>query len=316
MDEYITSNRDLIKAIDCIPVPDITVSSLSQQSARLTKKENSLTKEQVMKILKKTQPQEQTAIQPRANLYLNAFNQYDPQEMFNKEKINKHTQQKNLLDQISQLQQQVDYQRREIESQINQIALLNKQTNHLTNEIQEKNIQLQMNAQTIQQLHTINVQQQQIIENISLENEYKKKFNKLCHQKESESITELKSKIQNLESEINKTRATFTLFSPKNETFQSDSQSYKNKTFDPELLSEDETLTILLSLLNRVSKSFRMTAILQKNADFKKLIKFKRNQPSVNRLSIVQNNKSLERQSSCNQEYFNKLIKNQGIKFY
>ncbi|CAD8144917.1 unnamed protein product [Paramecium octaurelia] len=315
MDEYITSNRDLIKAIDCIPVPDITITSLSQQSARLTKKESFITKDQVMKILKKTQPQEQTAIQTRANLYLNAFNQHDPQDLLNKDKISKHTQQKNLLHQISQLQQQVDHQRREIESQINQIALLNKQTDNLTNEIQEKNLQLQLNSQTIQQLQTINIQQQQIIENLSLENEYKKKFNKLCYQKESESITELKSKIQILESEINKTRATFTLFSPKNETFQSDTYSLKNKTFDPELLSEDETLGMLLSLLNRVSKSTRMTAILQKNTDFKKLIKFKRNQPSVNRLSIVQNNKFVERQSSCNQEYFNKLIKNQVIKF-
>ncbi|CAD8056843.1 unnamed protein product [Paramecium sonneborni] len=315
MDEYITSNRDLIKAIDCIPVPDLTVSSLSQQSARYPKKESSITKDQVIKILKKTQPQEQTALQPRANLYLNAFNAFDPQDIFDKDKINKNTQQKNLLHQISQLQLQVDHQRKEIESQINQIALLNKQTNLLTNEIQEKNLQLSMNAQTIQQLHTINIQQQQIIENLSLENQYKQKFNILCHQKDSQSITELKSKIQNLESEINKTRATFTLFSPKNETFQSDSQSLKNKTFDPELLSEEETLTMLLTLLNRVSKSSRMTTILQKNADFKKLIKFKRNQPSINRLSIAQNNKSVERHLSCNQEYFNKLIKNQVIKF-
>ncbi|CAD8059817.1 unnamed protein product [Paramecium sonneborni] len=315
MDEYITSNRDLIKAIDCIPVPDLTVSSLSQQSARQPKNENSFTKQQVMKILKKTQPQEQTAIQPKGNILLNAFNSFDPQEIFKQDKINKNSQLKNLLHQISQLQLQVDHQRKEIQSQISQIALLNKQTNLLTNEIQEKNLQLSMNAQTIQQLHTINIQQQQIIENLSHENEYKKKFNLLCHSKESQSITELKSKIQNLESEINKTRTTFTLFSPKNETFQSDSQSLKNQTFNPELLSEEDTLTILLSLLNRVSKSFRMTAILQKNADFKKLFKFKRNQPSLNRLSIAQNNKSVERQQSCNQEYFNKIAKNQGIKF-
>lgn len=65
-------------------------------------------------------------------------------------------------------------------------------------------------------------------------------------------ISLLKSKINSLESEINRTRTTFTLTSPKNETMQTD--VFSNR-IDPELLSEEETLSVLLSLLGRVSKS-------------------------------------------------------------
>jgi len=83
----------------------------------------------------------------------------------------------------------------------------------------------------------------------------------------------LKSKICNLESEINRTRTTLTLASPKNETMQSEMLSNR---VDPELLSEEDTLSMLLNLLSRVSRSQRMSYLLRKNADFKQLIRTKR----------------------------------------
>lgn len=84
---------------------------------------------------------------------------------------------------------------------------------------------------------------------------------------------------------------------------------------DPELLSEEETLSMLLNLLSRVSRSQRMSYLLRKNADFKQLIRIKRSQPSINKMSYFQNSKSMvDRKMSYNQENFKQIVKNVGIK--
>lgn len=60
--------------------------------------------------------------------------------------------------------------------------------------------------------------------------------------------------------------------------------SARVKTVDPELLSEEDTLSMLFSLLSRISKSQRMAKLVKKHADYKKLFEMKRSQPSLAKL--------------------------------
>ncbi|CAD8050430.1 unnamed protein product [Paramecium sonneborni] len=317
MDEYITNYGELERLIERIPVPDITVSSLSQQSEQITpqsKKKQSLTREQVQKIMRRATEQSHFPTTKQKTYTLQTFN---CKESSNDDKLFSQIQQREYQgnQQLQKMQQQVSDQQKVIEQQIQQIAQMNNQIEYLTNELQDYQERSENDLNTLQQLQSINDQQQKTIEELRIELQVANRVSSQQLNKEQDSIhqiTELKSKINNLESEINKTKTTFTLTSPKNETMQT---GIYTSRIDPELLSEDETLNMLLNLLSRVSKSQRMSYLLKKNADFKQLIRFKRSQPSLNKISILQNSKSVcDRKLSYNQENFKQIVKNVGIK--
>ncbi|CAD8100428.1 unnamed protein product [Paramecium sonneborni] len=317
MDEYITNYRELEKLIDGIPVPDITVSSMSQQSNRLTpqsKKKQSLTREQVQMILRKTKEQSQFPTTKQKVLTMQTFN---CKENSNDEQMFKVMKQKEEYSnqEFQRLQQQIKDQQKVIEQQIQQIGQINIQIEYLTNELQDNQEKRQADSNRILQLQKINEQQKQTIEDLRVELQVAKRVSSQQQNKEQDSMNQislLKSKITNLETEINRTRTTFTLTSPKNDTMQT--EVFSNR-IDPELLSEEETLTILLNLLGRVSKSQRMSYLLKRNADFKLLIRCKRSQPSINKVSILQSSKSMfDRKLSYNHENFKQIVKNVGIK--
>ncbi|CAD8043286.1 unnamed protein product [Paramecium primaurelia] len=320
MHEYTTQNPELIKAIDGIPIPDITLSSLSQQSSRVNKflkKEESLISDNMIQYLKQTRKidKEQRDTQQIQNLFLKSLSPFQNKENTNQNKILKNLNITNLQQNNLELIKLVESQKQEIQLKISIINDLQQQIEQLTIELQEKKAELQSNTEILQQLNTINTQQQQIIENIPFENFYKQKLNQLSNHQEGDQIIQLYSQIKNLESEINKTRTTFSFFSPKNETLEYKDLLIKNRTFYPELLSEQETVSTLFNLLNRISKSQRMISLLQKNVDFIKLIKFKPLQQSQNRISHVNNIKSQERNSSQNVEKLGKLLKPLQKKF-
>ncbi|CAD8133682.1 unnamed protein product [Paramecium octaurelia] len=317
MDEYITNYGELERMIDRIPVPDITVSSLSQQSEQVTpqsKKQQSLTREQVQKIMRRVTEQSHFPTTKQKIYTLQTFN---CKESSNDEQLFKQLQQRdhNKNEELLKMQQQVCDQQKVIQQQIQQIAQMNNQIEFLTNELQEYQEKSQSDVSTLQQLNAINDQQKKTIEEIRIELLAAKRVSSYQLNKEQDSIqqiTQLKSKINSLQSEINKTRTNLTLTSPTNETIQT---GILTNRIDPELLSEDDTLNMLLCLLSRVSKSQRMTYLLKKNADFKYLIKLKRSQPSINKISFIQNSKSVcDRKLSYNQENFKQIVKNVGIK--
>ncbi|CAD8106909.1 unnamed protein product [Paramecium sonneborni] len=317
MDEYNMNYRELEKLIDRIPVPEITVSSMSQQSDQLTPqslKKQSLTREQVQRILRRTIEQPQFPITKQKVLTMQTFN---CKENSNDKKMFKVIKQKDGLNNtdIQRLQQQIKEQQIVIAQQIKQIGQINQQIEYLTNELQDNQEQKQTDDKRIFQLQNINDQQKQTIEDLRIELSVAKRVSSQQQNKEQDSknqISFLKSKINNLETEINRTRTTFTLTSPKNDTIIND--VFSNR-IDPELLSEEETLTFLLNLLGRVSKSQRMSYLLKRNADFKMLIRCKLSQPSINKVSILQSSKSLfDRKLSYNHENFKQIIKNVGIK--
>ncbi|CAK87273.1 unnamed protein product (macronuclear) [Paramecium tetraurelia] len=315
--KWMNTLRELEKLIDGIPVPDITVSSMSQQSDRLTpqsKKKQSLTREQVQRILRRTTEQTQIPINKQKVFTMQTFN---CKENSNDEQMLKIMKQKEGKgnSELQILQHQIKEQQKVIEQQIHQIGQINIKIEYLTNELQDNQEKRQADAKKVLQLQQVNEQQQQIIEDLRNELQMAKRVSSQQQNREQDSMNQislLKSKINCLESEINRTRTTFTLTSPKNDTMQTD--VFSNR-IDPELLSEEETLTVLFSLLGRVSKSQRMSYLLNRNADFKFLIKCKRSQPSMNKISILQNSKSMcDRKLSYNHENFKQIVKNVGIK--
>ncbi|KAM3146843.1 hypothetical protein pb186bvf_000997 [Paramecium bursaria] len=323
MEEYLTIPGELQRVIDCIPVPDITVSSISQQSNRLTPQERKresrgLTNQQFKQIqdwnkqnikLSNMQPsipnfeQQQNTVKNFKNFTLGSFNAKENDHVARELKL---VQQDDVIKHNSKLRVQLIDQQKIIENQMNQIANLNNKIQNLQNEVdsvqEEKGFFLKQFQILTNWRDESNIQIQDLQEKLDKQN--------LVVMNNQEQFLRLQEENILLRSQCTKQ-------STQTERIKTNSTELQSARLqiDPELLSEDETLGLLLNLLSKISKSQRMIKIVRRNRDFKQFIlPQKKSNPSLSTRYFLQSPKQaaeFTRKLSFNQENFKYMIKSQ-----